>query len=262
MKILELDNLSAARGGKIIFDKLSLAIEQGQNTAILGPNGAGKSTLLKLLTRELYPIFNSGKTPIRIFGESVWDVRELRSRLGIISNDFQSLFCPEMLGREVVASGIFNTVGLGANVKMTKAQNVLVDECMERLAVNYLRSREFATCSTGEQRRLLLARTLINKPEALILDEPTSGLDLKASILYVKTLRELMQEGNTTVILVTHNLNEIAPEMQQTILLKNGRVMRAGTTKQVLDSQTLSELFEVPLKLTRVNGFYRVVPAE
>ncbi len=261
MNILEFDDLSVSRGGKIIFDEISLSVGQGENTVILGPNGAGKSTLLKLLTRELYPLYVPGKTPIRIFGESVWDVRELRSRLGIVSNDFQNRFPAELSGADLVASGLFNTIGLGADSRLSARHRAIVADCMEGLGVGHLAKRSFGSCSTGEQRRLILARTLVNRPEALVLDEPTSGLDLRASIVYVKILRELMRAG-TTVILVTHNLNEITPEISRAVLLKSGKILATGTPAKTLSSQSLSRLFDLPLRLSRSRGFYNVVPAE
>lgn len=260
MKILEFENLSVIRGGKTVFDKLSLSVGRGENTVILGPNGAGKSTLLKLLTREIYPLHIPAGTPVKIFGKSAWDVRELRSRLGIVSNDFQEMFPPQICGSDLVASGLFNTIGLGANAKMTSARRALVNDCMERLDVARLAKRAFGTCSTGERRRLILARTLVNKPEALVLDEPTGGLDLRASLFYLKILRELAAAG-TTVILVTHNLNEIFPEIRRAVLLKNGRIVSSGTPESALTSASLSDLFDMPLRVLSVEGFYHAVPA-
>lgn len=259
MNLLELENITVIRGGKKIFSELSLTIPVGCNTAILGPNGAGKSTFLKLLTRELYPVANA-KSSLKIFGETNWNVRELRSRIGIVSNDLQCMFPTNTSGEDVVRSGFFSSIGMWRDCKLSLSQEKKVREILEFSGLTKIASREFGTFSTGEQRRFILARALVSDPEVLVLDEPTSGLDLKASTLYVEFLRKLMRSG-TTVILVTHNINEIAPEMKRVALIRGGKIAEVGETRDVLSSEKLSALFDVPLCVTRKNGFYRVVPA-
>lgn len=257
-KILELQNLSVARGGRKVFSGLSLDVPVGCNTAILGPNGAGKSTFLKLLTRELYPMVEPG-AEIRIFGEKLWNVRELRSRLGIVSNDLQRNFPEETLGRDVVYSGYFGGYGLWRDQHLSSAQRRIARETMEMLEIESLAGREFGTLSTGEQRRFLLARALVNKPQALVLDEPTGGLDLKSCFLYLQKMSELMRAG-TTVILVTHNLSEITPEFSRVVLLKKGKIFAEGSREHVITSENLSGLFEFPLAVSCHRGFFSVAP--
>lgn len=259
MNLLELENVTVLRGEKKVFSGLSLSIPVGCNMAILGPNGAGKSTFLKLLTRELYPLA-SEKSSLKIFGEKNWNVRELRSRIGIVSNDLQCMFPPNTSGTDVVRSGFFSSVGMWRDCKLSALQEKKVREVIEFSGLSKIASRDFGTFSTGEQRRFILARALVSSPEVLVLDEPTSGLDLKASILYIEFLRALMRAG-TTVILVTHNINEIAPEMKRVALIRAGKISEVGETRDVLSSEKLSALFDVPLCVTRKNGFYRVVPA-
>jgi len=257
--ILEIDDLSVVRGEKKVFQGLSLRVPVGCNTAILGPNGAGKSTFLKLLTREVYPVA-SPSSILKIFGESLWDVRELRSRLGIVSNDLQRDFPVETSGVEVVLSGFFSTFGVWRGMKISREQLRTAKKIIAAMGVEKIASRAFGTFSTGEQRRFLLARAMVNAPEALVLDEPTSGLDLKSTFLYVEKMRALMSAG-TTVVLVTHNIDEISPEFSRVILLKNGRVLADGSREKMLTSRRLSELFEIPLSVSEKNGFYTVVPA-
>lgn len=257
-KILELRNLSVVRGDRKVFSGLSLDVPVGCNTAILGPNGAGKSTLLKLLTREIYPIVSSA-SEIKIFGETRWNIWALRSRLGIVSNDIQQNFPEDIEGRDVVFSGFFSSYGLWKDRGVSRRQRAIAREVMQMLEIEKIASREFGTYSTGEQRRFLLARALVNEPDALVLDEPTSGLDLKSAFLYTEKMRELMRAG-TTVILVTHNLAEISPEFSRVVLIKNGCVMADGTRKHTLASGKLSALFDIPLSVSEKNGFYSVVP--
>jgi len=257
--ILEIDDLSVVRGEKKVFQGLSLLVPVGCNTAILGPNGAGKSTFLKLLTREIYPVA-SPSSVLKIFGESLWNVRDLRSRLGIVSNDLQRDFPAETSGIEVVLSGFFSTFGVWRGMKISREQLRTAKKIIAAMGVEKIAARAFGTFSTGEQRRFLLARAMVNAPEALVLDEPTSGLDLKSAFLYVEKMRALMSAG-TTVVLVTHNIGEISPEFSRVILLKNGRVLADGSREEMLTSRRLSGLFEIPLSVSEKNGFYSVVPA-
>lgn len=257
--ILEIKNLSVVRGEKKIFQNFSLRVPTGCNTAILGPNGSGKSTFLKLLTRELYPVA-SPRTAMKIFGRERWNICELRSQLGIVSNDFQRLFSASTSGLDVVLSGFFSTCGVWRNLKVSRERVRRAKEVIEKIGLSKIAARGFGTFSTGEQRRFLLARALVNAPKALILDEPTSGLDLKSCFLYIEKLRALMHEG-TTVILVTHNIGEISPEFSRVILLREGKIRADGPRERVLTSGALSALFEIPLSVGFCDGFYSVVPA-
>ena len=114
--------------------------------------------------------------------------------------------------------------------------------------------------STGQQRRFLLGRALISDPDALLLDEPTTGLDLSATFHYLETLRMLMRSGKT-VMLVTHHLHEIPPEIERVVLIKNGSIVSDGNKAEVLTSESLSGLFDYPLQVMTVNGYYQVLPA-
>ena len=187
-------------------------------------------------------------------------MRELRSRIGIVSNDLQRMFPADTSGIDVVRSGFFSSIGMWRDQRATPAQAKRVREILDFIGLAGIAAREFGTFSTGEQRRFILARALVSRPEALVLDEPTSGLDLKSSILYVDFLRELMRAG-TTVILVTHNINEIAPEIRRVALIRAGKIVGVGETEKMLTSAKLSELFDVPLSVSRRNGFWRVFPA-
>lgn len=259
MNLLELKNITVVRGGKTIFSGLNLEIPVGCNTVILGPNGAGKSTLLKLLTRELYPVADS-KSSLKILGKSAWNIWELRSQIGIVSNDLQRMFPPDTSGADVVRSGFFSSIGIWRDQVLSAAQENKVKETLAAIGLGRIAHRGFSTFSTGEQRRFILARALVSSPKVLVLDEPTSGLDFRSAFIYLNSLRSLMDRG-TTVILVTHNINEITPEIKHVALLSKGKIVDSGKPKTVLTSEKLSELFDLPLCITQKNGFYRVVPA-
>jgi iron complex transport system ATP-binding protein len=225
----------------------------------LGPNGAGKSTLLKLLSRELYPVAREGSS-VRLFGQERWNVWDLRSRLGIVSHDLQSQYRRSALGFHVILSGLYSSIDVLPYQQFTPEDKQRADQLMELLGVADLKDRSFDTMSTGEQRRFLLGRALINDPDVLVLDEPTGGLDLKSCFQYLDIVRGLMRSGKT-IILVTHHIHEIPPEVARVVLLKNGRVVGDGEKTKILTSESLSFLFDTSVQLVQVNGFYLAVPS-
>jgi iron complex transport system ATP-binding protein len=259
-KVLELRNVSAYRGGTLVFDGLDLCIEKGVNTAILGPNGSGKSTLLKLLSREIYPI-HSTESRMLVYGRDRWNVEELRSRLGIVSHDLQQDYGRYARGRDVILSGYYSSIDTWPHQQFSPAELVRAEELMQRLGIADLAERHYGRMSTGQQRRFLLGRALVHAPEALLLDEPTSGLDLSAMFQYLDTVRRLMQSG-TQLILVTHHLHEIPPEISQLVFIRAGRIVAQGAKSDLLTSARVSALFGCPVEVVERNGFYQAVPGE
>ncbi len=251
MSLLTINNATVVRGGKRLLDGLTLNISPGEHTAILGPNGAGKSTLIKLITRQLYPLIHPDDTPVvTIFGQARWDVFQLRTRLGIVSADLHQAFTGDTArhGREAVLSGFFASQGLARHHAVTPKMREQAEDALALLEATSLADKPLAQMSTGEARRILIARALAPHPEALILDEPTAGLDLVARRRFAETLRHIAQRG-TTVILVTHHVEEILPEMGRVVLLQNGRVFRDGPKSEVLTSAALSAAFDAPIKV-------------
>ncbi|NLF38812.1 ATP-binding cassette domain-containing protein [bacterium] len=256
--LIDIRDATVYRGHTRVFHRLSLRIERECHTAILGPNGAGKSTLLKLLCREIYQVQDAGSS-VSILGEETWNVWELRAHLGILSSDLQQGYIGNAVGMNVILSGLYSSIDVWDYQEFTKADRSRAENIMRRLGVHHLRTRCFAEMSTGEQRRFLLGRALINNPRTLVLDEPTSGLDLKACFQYLDLLRRLMRRG-TSVVLVTHHIHEIPPEVTRVVLLKKGRVVADGKKEDVMTGETLSALFGTRIHLVRSNGYYQALP--
>lgn len=255
---VEIRNATVYRGSTRVFDGLTLKIAAGEHAAILGPNGAGKSTLLKLLTREIYPLAENGGG-VRLFGREQWSIWDLRAHLGVVSNDLQYDYAGNTVGLNVIVSGLFSSVDLWSHQHVSAADRERARRLMETLGVAALAQRPFGSMSTGEQRRFLLGRALINDPDTLLLDEPTSGLDLKACFQYLEVIRRLARAGKT-LILVTHHIHEIPPEITRVILLKHGRVFTDGNKRSVLTDALLSRLYDTPIRLVELNGFYQAIP--
>jgi iron complex transport system ATP-binding protein len=257
-KLVEIENATVYRGDTRVFSGLSLDIATGVSTAVLGPNGAGKSTLLQLIAHDLHPVV-APTTRVRVLGRSSWNVFELRSELGLISHELALTYQREVVGLEVVVSGFFSSIGTWDHQEITPSHTGAAREVMARLGISRLEARSMRAMSAGEQRRCLLARALVHDPHTLLFDEPTTSLDLKSAFELLRDLRSLAQSGKTLVI-VTHHVHEIPPEVSALVLLKEGSVFARGDKADLLRSETLSALFDTELEVAERNGFYQVYP--
>lgn len=245
--LLELDAVSVVRGDRTLLDRASLKLALGEHTVILGRNGSGKSTLVKLIAHQIHPLGGSG---VRVFGSDRWDVFELRRRIGIVSSTLQIDFAAnEPLGvRDAVLSGFFASQGLWRHHAVTDAMREQADQALEQMGITHLAERQMATLSTGESRRTLIARALVHQPKALLLDEPCAGLDPATRRQFLDALRHLAR-GGVTLILVTHHIEEILPEIARVVMLRDGRIIGDGPREALLTDARISDLFEIPGRL-------------
>ena len=256
--ILDIQHATVYRGETCVFSDFSFMLRECEHAAILGPNGAGKSTLLKLLAGGVHPM-PLEETHVSIFGEEGGNVWDVRKRIGIVSYDLQRdyLICAE--GLNVILSGFYASNDTYAYQEFSEAQVVRAHEVMKELGVESLAGRRFGHLSTGEQRRFLLGRALVHDPPVLVLDEPTSGLDLKACFQYLDLLRKQIHKGKT-VLLVTHHVHEIPPEVERVVLLKGGKILADGIKTDLLTDQRVSALFDYPIQLAQSKGWYQALP--
>jgi iron complex transport system ATP-binding protein len=252
--LLEFENITVINGDKKVLDTLSVTMWEGDNIAILGPNGAGKSSFIQTITREMYPVISEEHTVFRCRGRDVWDVFLMRSAFGIVSNDLQYTFTRDMSGNEVVLSGFFSSVGL-YNREVTRKMQKKADEICGFLEISHLKERPMTEMSSGEARRFLIGRALVNNPRTLILDEPTNSLDLHALHAFRECLRKIARAG-TGIILVTHNLHDIIPEISRVILMKDGRFCGDGEKQKMLTDKNIGKLFSVPVHVVEQDGWY------
>jgi iron complex transport system ATP-binding protein len=252
--LLELSNVCVQRGDRLALDHLSLSVQLGEHVAILGPNGSGKSTLIKTITRECYPLLRPDSS-FRILGQNSWNIFDLRSRIGVVSNDLMATCTRDITGRELVLSGFFGSVGVWPNHQVTGDMEATAARVMDSLDAGHLANRWLDEVSSGEARRLLIARALIHNPSTLLLDEPTTSLDLAALYELRTHLRRLAQSG-IGLLLVTHHLDDIIPEINRVVLLRKGRVHGDGPKSEVLRPEPLSTLFGAPVEVHERRGFY------
>lgn len=255
---LDIHNAKVYQGETCVFENLNLAFWRGENTCVLGPNGAGKTTLLKLLTRDLYPVARDNSY-VKIDGSETAVLWELRKKIGFVSHDLQIRYDAHVVGRDVLMSGLFGAIGMHGHFDIEEHHHRRVDDLLQKFELTQLHERRYWHLSTGQQRRFLLARALAHDPGILVLDEPTNGLDVKAAHAILHDLRELAKHG-TTLLLVTHHVQEILPEIDRVVMLKHGRVYADGKKSDQLKSQRLSELYETPLSIVEHNGFYQLFP--
>jgi iron complex transport system ATP-binding protein len=258
--LIEIRNATIWRGSTRVFDGLDLTIEQDERVAILGPNGSGKTTLLKTINRELYPVV-TGDSGVRILGRDHWNVWELRRRVGIVSDDLHRRYRPATTALEVVVSGFYSSIGVHGNLARAvgRRQRERAAAALERLGIGALGRRPLGSMSTGQQRRCLLARALVHEPDTLILDEPTAGLDFAASFDYLARIRELSRGGHNVVV-VTHHLNELPPDVERVILLDDGRIVADGDKANVLTSALLSRVYGTDVRVAEIDGHFLAYP--
>lgn len=245
------------RGDAIVLDSLSLRIAAGQHTAILGANGSGKSSLVKLINRELYPLAREGESPVRVLGRDRWNVQDLRRRLGVVSGDL-GRDLQEMPGLEVeelVLTGFSASLALPSGEEVTPAMRAQAAAALAQVEATALAGRLVAEISTGEMRRVLIARALVHRPQALLLDEPSAGLDLVAQQVLLRLLGTLARQG-ITLVLVTHHLEEIIPAIGRVILLQAGRVLADGDPASVLTTPNLSAAYGGEVRVRQEAGRY------
>lgn len=254
--LLDLQNIRVMRGDKIVLDDLSLRINADERVAVLGPNGCGKSTLIKTITRECYPMVREGSS-MTILGQKSWNVFELRSLLGIVSNDLMSSCTGDASGLDVVLSGFFSSMRIFPNHTVDPNHRELAEATLAQLGVAHLAERAVQEMSSGEAKRVLIARALVHKPRALLFDEPSNSLDILAQRSLRETMRSLANSG-IGIFLVTYELPDIVPEIERVVLMSNGRIVVDGCKEEVLQPETLSKLFGLKVELGRRDGHYHI----
>ena len=256
---LSMRNVDIARGQKVVLQDINLTIATGEHLAILGPNGCGKSTLIKAMTCECYPIVRTGME-MKVYGRDRWEVQELRKHLGVVASELPGERTSVTRGLDAVVSGFFSSSTLWPNLEVTEPMRTSAMDALGLLGAGYLRDRFVGEMSAGEKRRVMIARALVHRPEMLLLDEPSNALDLPAQ----RELREILRavavgskdRRGTGIVMVTHHLADILPEIDRVVMMKGGRIFADGPKTELLQAEKLEDLFGVELELTERHGYW------
>jgi iron complex transport system ATP-binding protein len=254
--LLDFRNLRVMRGEKVVLDDFTLRIQPSEHVAILGPNGCGKSTLVKTIAREIYPVVREASS-MTILGRDRWNVFELRSLLGIVSNDLMVACTTDVKARDVVISGFFSSTRIFPHHTIDPKHKQLADEALDQMQVTHLADRRMFELSSGEAKRVLIARALVHKPSALLFDEPSNSLDLYAQHYLRESMRMLARSG-IGIVLVTHDLADLVPEIERVVLMSKGKIAADGPKDAVLHSDALSKLFGMKVELAQRDGYYHL----
>ncbi|MFC6644539.1 ABC transporter ATP-binding protein [Granulicella cerasi] len=274
--IVDLEHVFVARGASVILNDVSLRIERGEHVVILGPNGCGKSTLLKTLTCELYPLSLSEdsaerllgtrtppKTRVEIMGRQRWDLIELKRRMGVVSAELPGKPTLTTSGYDAILTGFFSASTLWPNLTVTEEMRAKAEDILKLVGAEKLRDKHVGEMSAGQTRRVMIGRAIAGNrgvgessdPKMLLLDEPTNALDLAAQ----QDLRELMQqlaEQGTAILLITHHIADILPEMHRIVMMRDGRIIEDGAKDALLNESQLSELFGRRIFMSERDGFF------
>ena len=258
MNIIEFENIDVGYDEKVVLKNINLKIKSGEHFAILGANGSGKSTLMKLIQSQIHPR-HTKEFKKEIFGKSRYSIFDLKKELGVITNDLHNYFEKEagyLNGFEVVLSGYYSSIGIFTHQDFTKEQIKKALEVMNFLEIIDLKDKKVSSMSTGQLRKCIVARALIHDPKVFVLDEPTVGLDIKAQINFIKLLQKISLKS--TIILVTHHLEEIFPEIKNVALIYNNTIFKIGKKEDILNSENLSTVFDIKIEVKQKNERYYI----
>jgi iron complex transport system ATP-binding protein len=241
MCLIEMEGVTIVRDSVRVLDLVDLRIKEGEHSVILGRNGCGKTTLIKALTRELYSYGGEGR--VQIAGRDRWTIAELRTLIGVVAEEPRELL-GSPTGFDLTVSGLLGTYGVTAQYRVTREMELAAHEALAKVEASHLERRRVETMSTGERKRVWIARALVSQPKALVLDEPTNGLDMKSAHEFHGIVERLARSGVTT-LLVTHHLEEIVPAIKRVILMRAGRIVADGPRERVLTLEALSEVLEI-----------------
>ena len=244
--MIQVSNVSKSYGGTRVLDEVSVNIHKGQVTSFIGPNGAGKSTLLSIISRLLAQDTGEVKVEDRLLSE--WKSNELAKRLSILKQ--ANHINVRLTVKELVSFGRFPY----SQGKLDAEDNRLVEEAIAYMDLSVMRDKYLDQLSGGQRQRAFIAMVLAQDTDYILLDEPLNNLDMKHSVQIMKTLQQLVRELNKTIVLVLHDINFASCYSDRIVGLKDGKLVREGTTEEMIDEGVLEEIYDMDIPVQNING--------
>jgi iron complex transport system ATP-binding protein len=263
---IELSSVGVRRGDTWILRGVDWSVPAGACAAILGPNGSGKSTLARILACHLWPTEGRASVLGSRMGEA--NLLDVRRDVRLVQSAGPYDVDPALTAREVVTTGFFGTIGLYDAA--TDAMEAEAFRMLEQVGLSHVAGHAYATLSSGERVRSLIARALVVRPRLLLLDEPTAGLDLLAREQVLATVQRLFQDAGAAgggapggapppaTVFITHHVEELPPATSHVLLLSGGRVAARGSPEDVLRADVLSGAYDFEVQVRRSGGRYYV----
>jgi len=249
MQVLSLNNIHFIREERAILSEIELQVHSGEHWVILGKNGSGKTTILELVNGYQFPSRGQVQVLGHTYGQC--DVREVRKKIGYISQSLYEKLNPADRVWEVVATGEFAFLRFYEEIPDEVKQKAL--RMLEEVKLLHLADQSLGSLSQGERKKIMLARSLMTQPSVLIMDEPCSGLDLFERERLLESIDRLRQQ-NITVLYVTHHIEEIMPMFTHVALIDEGKIIASGSKEEVLTEANLLKAFQVPVALEWFQG--------
>ncbi len=239
--IVSVEQCTAGYENQIVWHNATFSIRKGEFVAVLGPNGSGKTTLFRLLLGLHEPLEGS----VRVLGTKP---ERGNPKIGYVpqNHPISSEINVEVL--ELVRLGVDGT-RWGFHL-LCKGDRAIAREALRAAGAEGLAHRSLGTLSGGELQRVFLAEALVGKPDLLLLDEPTSNLDIRRQGELVELVKGIVTERGITAILIAHDINPLLPALNRIIYIANGKVA-TGTPEEVLNSDTLSALYGIPIEVMK-----------
>lgn len=243
--MIEVRNVSKQYGNKNVVENVSVKIAKGKITSFIGPNGAGKSTLLSMVSRLL----TKDQGEVLIEGQEIGQYKsnDLAKKISILK---QSNHIPVRLTiRELVSFGRFPY----SQGNLTKEDWKYVDEAIRYLELTDIQHKYLDQLSGGQRQRAYIAMVVAQNTEYVLLDEPLNNLDMKHSVQIMKVLRRLVDEMGKTVVIVIHDINFASCYSDYIVALKDGKVVKEGTTDEIIDPQTLKDVYDMDIHIEDID---------
>ena len=253
-------NINVYIDQKVILSNINIKLNHGDNTVILGPNGSGKSTFLKLFNRSIYPI-NSRNSSLKLFNKENINIWDLRRKIGFLFKEMEQRVIKGVRLYDLIASGFSGTFNSRYSILLSETEKKKIKNLINDWELNNIIDKEFQSLSDGQKRRALIARALVYEPSILVLDEPFCNLDIKSNFILNKNLNHLIN-NSLNIIYVTHSLESILTSTNRVILIKEGRIINDGKPNEIINSDILSDLFQISINVIKEGDYWRGFPMD